>query len=51
MPRSAYERQRDIEFSRRIASRGYTYSAAVYLRNRGWSLEAALFLLLGIGSR
>jgi hypothetical protein len=37
----------EIERARKIAATLGVYTAAKYLNNRGWSLEAAQYILLG----
>lgn len=42
-----HTRRTHIEQARHIAATLGVYTAAKYLANRGWSLEAASYILLG----
>lgn len=41
----------DLDRAKRIARTLGTRFAAGYMRNRGWSIESALYTLLGIAAR
>lgn len=40
-------KQRQIDVARRLRNTFDTQVAAMYLREHGWSIEAAMFILLG----